>query len=122
MVQFPSHLTCITFYSGPPRLTCGTRSTLYVTRVVFTVGGTGNVTVTTVDTGIITTCFIQISSTRLKRAKCNNYNIGKIYRRGIANACDLISYLGFFFNISLYIENNNIKIFMFSNAAQIHCS
>lgn len=48
-------LTCITMYLSPSRFTQETRSTLYVTRVVFTVGGTRRVTVTAVDTAIITT-------------------------------------------------------------------
>lgn len=48
-------LTCIAFYSSPPRFTQGTVSTLNVTRVVFAVGGTRDVTVTAVDTAIITT-------------------------------------------------------------------
>lgn len=36
--------------------TQGARSVLYVTHAVFTVSGTWSVTVTTVDTGIITPC------------------------------------------------------------------
>lgn len=50
------HLTCITVFSTPSMFTCEASSTLYVTRVVFTVRGTGSVTVTAVETSILTSC------------------------------------------------------------------
>lgn len=50
------HLTCFTINSTPPNFT---RSTLYVTCIVFTIGGTRCVTVITVQTGIITSCIIK---------------------------------------------------------------
>lgn len=50
------HLTCITIMSSPSGYTRKTRSILYVTCVVFTVGGARRVTVLTVYTGISTTC------------------------------------------------------------------
>lgn len=53
------HLTCFTINSTPPNFTRGTRSTLYVTCIVFTIGGTRYVTVITVETGIITSCIIK---------------------------------------------------------------
>lgn len=53
------YLTCFTINSTPPNFTRGTHSTLYVTCIVFTVGGTRCVTVITVDTGIITSCIME---------------------------------------------------------------
>lgn len=49
------HLTCIAIHSSPSRFTVKTRSTLYVARVVFTVGWTMNIRVNAVQTGIATT-------------------------------------------------------------------
>lgn len=104
------HLTCITFYSSPSRFTQGTHSVLYVTRVVSTVGRTGDVTVTTEDTGIFTTCIIQISDTRWKSEKFNIFNISEIYWEGTADACDPRSYL----LLSMYqlIAKTTLKCFL----------
>lgn len=49
-------LTFITMQISPSRFTHETRSTLYVTRVVFTIRRTRDVTVTTVETDIMTSC------------------------------------------------------------------
>lgn len=49
------HLTCIAMRSSSSRFTVKTRSTLYVARVVFTVGWTMNITVNAVKTDIATT-------------------------------------------------------------------
>lgn len=49
-------LTFITMYISPSRFTHKTRSTLYVTRAVFTIGRTRDVTFTSVETSVITTC------------------------------------------------------------------
>lgn len=113
MLRFPSHLTCNTFYSSPSRFTERTLSTLYVTRVVFTIGGTRNVTATTVYTGIITTCIIQKSSTRLKREKFYNYNISEVYWRSTANAGDPRSYLGFFSIYQITLKITTFKYLCF---------
>lgn len=50
------HLTCMTIHSSPSSFTHETRSTLYVTRVVFTVSRAWHVAVFTVETSIITSC------------------------------------------------------------------
>lgn len=50
------HLTFVTIHSSPSRFASETCSILYVTRAIFTVCGTRSVTVTAVDTSIITSC------------------------------------------------------------------
>lgn len=110
------HLTCITFNSSPSRSTQRTRSTLYVTRIVFTVGRARNVTVTTVDTGFTTSYIIQISSTRLKREKFSYYNINEIYWRGTAKAGDPRSYLVF----SIYQFTLKISTFKYLCFLMLH--
>lgn len=47
-------LTFFTMYISPSRFARETRSILYVTRAVFTISGTGHVTVTAVESSIIT--------------------------------------------------------------------
>lgn len=106
------HLTCITFNSSPSRSTQRTRSTLYVTRIVFTVGRARNAT----DTGFTTSYIIQISSTRLKREKFSNYNINEIYWRGTAKAGDPRSYLVF----SIYQFTLKISTFKYLCFLMLH--
>lgn len=47
-------LTCIAMHISPSRFARETHSTLYVTRAVFTISGTGCVTVTAVESSNIT--------------------------------------------------------------------
>lgn len=63
------HLTCVTIHPSPSRFTFKTRSTLYVTRVVFTIGGAWRVTVSTVETSIITSC---VKWKQVKNYQCDS--------------------------------------------------